>query len=171
MRAKGALGLSALPAGYEPRMPNQPDPQTTYPGCAVLTGAFLAGSGGALAELSRRGALPARFSLGDITLLGVPIYQLSRTISRDRVTAFLREPLAEQGASAGRGEVESEAQGEGLKRTVGQLLICPFCMTQWVGAALLLSLCPAPRTTRFAAGVLAVRTVAEASNIAHEAAA
>jgi uncharacterized protein DUF1360 len=152
-------------------MTRKPDPSTTYPGYAVLTGAFLAGSGAALIGLSRKGRLPARFSVGDITLLGVATYQLSRTISRDRVTTFLREPFAEQGDSAGRGEVESEAQGEGLRRAIGELVICPFCMTQWVGAALLVSLCAAPRTTRFAASLLALRTVAEALNITHEVAA
>jgi hypothetical protein len=151
-------------------MTSKRDPRTTYPGYAVLTGAFLAGSGGALAVLSRRGRLPERFSFGDITLLGVATYQLSRTISRNRVTTFLRQPFAQQGRAAGRGEVESEAQGEGLRRAIGELLICPFCMTQWVGAGFLLGLCAAPRTTRFAAGVLALRTVAEALNIAHEAA-
>jgi Protein of unknown function (DUF1360) len=142
----------------------------TYPGYAVLTGGFVAGSGAALAGLSRKGRLPTQFNVADITLLGVATYQLSRTISRDRVTAFLREPFAKQRDSAGRGEVESEARGEGLRRAVGELVICPFCMTQWVGAAFLFSLCAAPRATRFAASLLALRTVAEALNIAHEAA-
>jgi hypothetical protein len=151
-------------------VPRQPDPRTTYPGYAALTGAFLAGSGAAVAGLSRKGRLPSRVSFADITLLGVATYQLSRTISRDRVTAFLREPFAEQGPSAGRGEVESDAQGEGLRRAVGELVICPFCMTQWVGAAFLVGLCAAPRTTRFAASLFALRTVAEIVNIAHEAA-
>jgi hypothetical protein len=151
-------------------MTSKPEPRTTYPGYAALTGAFLTGTAGALAQLSRRDRLPARFSVGDITLLGVATYQLSRTLSRDRVTAFLREPFATQGKSAGRGEVESDAQGEGLRRAVGELLICPFCLTQWVGAAFLIGLCAAPRTTRFAASVFALRTVAEALNIAHEAA-
>jgi Protein of unknown function (DUF1360) len=150
-------------------MTRKPDPKTTYPGYAVLTGAFLAGTGAAVSDLSRRGRLPSRFTLGDVTLLGVATYQLSRTISRDRVTAFVREPFAKQGESAGRGEVESEAQGEGLRRAVGELLICPFCLTQWVGAAFLLGLCVAPRPTRFAASLFALRTVAEIANIAHEA--
>ena len=159
-----------MPNGYEPPMASKHDPRTTYPGYAVLTGAFLAGTGSAVAELSRRRRLPVRFAFGDIMLLGVATYQLSRTISRDRVTAFLREPFAKQAESAGRGEVESEAEGEGLRRAVGELLICPFCMTQWVGAAFLLSLCAAPRTTRFAASLFALRTVAEVANVAHEAA-
>ncbi|HET6174524.1 MAG TPA: DUF1360 domain-containing protein [Gaiellales bacterium] len=151
-------------------MTSKTDPRTTYPGYAALTGAFLAGTGAALAGLSRRDRLPARFTVGDVTLLGVATYQLSRTLSRDRVTAFLREPFAKQGDSVGRGEVESEAEGEGLRRAVGELLICPFCMTQWVGAAFLVGLCAAPRPTRFAASLFALRTVAESVNIAHEAA-
>jgi hypothetical protein len=83
---------------------------------------------------------------------------------------FVRRPFAEEEGPAGRGEVKSEPKGTGLRRAVGELLICPFCMTQWVAAGALAGLCVAPRTTRFAASVLAVRTVAETANIAHEAA-
>jgi Protein of unknown function (DUF1360) len=151
-------------------MTSKPDPKTTYPGYAVLVGTFAAGMTGALAGLFRKDRVPSHFTVQDITLLGVATYQVSRTISRDRVTAFLREPFATQGDSIGRGEVESEAQGKGLRRAIGELLICPFCMTQWVGTGFLVGLCAAPRTTRFVASIFALRTVAEAVNIAHEAA-
>jgi hypothetical protein len=84
------------------------------------------------------------------------------------VMTFFRRPFAEEEGPAGRGEVRSEPKGSGLRRSIGELLICPFCMTQWVAAGALAGLCVAPRTTRFAASVLAVRTVAEVANIAHE---
>ncbi|HEY3613475.1 MAG TPA: DUF1360 domain-containing protein [Gaiellales bacterium] len=151
-------------------MSNDPDPAEQYGGYAALTGSFLLATAGAVAGLERSGRLPRRVTPGDIALLGVATYQLSRTLTRDRVTAFLRAPFAEQREPAGRGEVESEAVGSGLRRTVGELAICPFCMTQWVAAAGLVGLCAAPRWTRFAAGILAVRTVAEAVNLGHEAA-
>src|SRR5207237_1054900 len=76
-----------------------------------------------------------RVAPGDIALLGVATYQLSRTITRDRVTAFLRAPFARQGAPAGRGEVSSDAVGSGLRRALGELATCPFRMTQWIAAA------------------------------------
>lgn len=138
------------------------------PGYAALTGTFLIGAGAAIFGLERKGRLPDRFAASDLALLGVGTYQLSRTLTRDRVTTFLRRPFAEEQGPAGRGEVKSEPRGTGLRRAIGELAICPFCMTQWVAGAALAGLCVAPRTTRFAASVLAVRTVAEFANIAHE---
>jgi|1185.fasta_scaffold06982_5 hypothetical protein len=151
-------------------MSQQRDPTAAYPGYAALTGVFTLGTGAAIALLDRSGRLPKRFSTGDIALLGVATYQLSRTITRDRVTAFLRAPFAREGGSVGRGEVESEVRGSGARRVIGELVVCPFCMTQWVGAGMLAALCIAPRPTRFVASLMALRTVAEVVNIAHEAA-
>jgi hypothetical protein len=138
------------------------------PGYAALTGTFLIGAGAAIFGLERKGRLPDRFAASDLALLGIGTYQLSRTLTRDRVTAFLRRPFAEEQGPAGRGEVKSEPRGTGIRHAIGELAICPFCMTQWVAGAALAGLCVAPRTTRFAASVLAVRTVAEFANIAHE---
>jgi hypothetical protein len=146
------------------------DPPQQYGSYAVLTSTFALGVAGAIAGLERSGRLPRRIAPDDIALLGVATYQLSRTITRDRVTAFLRAPFARQGGPAGRGEVESKAFGSGLRRAVGELAICPTCMAQWVAAAGLIGLSAAPRVTRFAAGILAVRTVAEAINFGHQAA-
>jgi Protein of unknown function (DUF1360) len=146
------------------------DQNGEYGGYAALTGTFLLGTGAAIARLAQTRRLPDRISPGDIALVGVATYQLSRTVTRDRVTAFLRAPFAREQGPAGRGEVHSEPRGDGVRRAVGELVICPFCMTQWIGAALLVGLCVAPRPTRFAASLAALRTVAEAVNIAHEAA-
>jgi hypothetical protein len=151
-------------------MQTQPESTNAYPGYAGLTGAFALGTGAAIAALHRTGRLPTRFSPGDIALLGAATYQLSRTLTRDRVTAFLRAPFAREGESVGRGEVESEVRGSGARRAIGALVVCPFCMTQWVAAGFLSALCVAPRPTRFVASLLVVRTVAEVANIAHEAA-
>jgi hypothetical protein len=137
-------------------------------GYAALTGTFLVGAGAAIFGLERKGRLPEQIPLTDLALLGVGTYQLSRTLTRDRVMTFLRRPFAEEQGPAGRGEVRSEPRGTGLRRAIGELMICPFCMTQWVAGAALAGLCVAPKTTRFAASVLAVRTVAELANIAHE---
>jgi hypothetical protein len=137
-------------------------------GYAALTGTFLVGAAAAILGLERKGRLPEQFAVSDLALLGIGTYQLSRTLTRDRVTTFLRRPFAEEQGPAGRGEVKSEPRGTGLRRAIGELVICPFCMTQWVAGAALAGLCVAPRTTRFAASVLAVRTVAEMANIAHE---
>src|SRR5689334_14976509 len=151
-------------------MSSDPDPPEQYAAYAALTGAFLVSTTLVVSGLERGGKLPRRIAAGDIVLLGIATYQLSRTITRDRVTAFVRAPFARQGEPAGRGEVKSEAQGSGLRRAVGELVTCPFCMTQWVAAAGLVGLVAAPRSTRFVASMLAVRTVAEVANLGHDAA-
>jgi len=151
-------------------MSSDPDPPEQYAAYAALTGAFLVSTTLVVSGLERGGKLPRRIAAGDIVLLGIATYQLSRTITRDRVTAFVRAPFARQGEPAGRGEVKSEAQGSGLRRAVGELVTCPFCMTQWVAAAGMVGLVAAPRSTRFVASMLAVRTVAEVANLGHEAA-
>jgi hypothetical protein len=137
-------------------------------GYAALTGTFLVGAGAAIFGLERKGRLPEHIAISDLALLGIGTYQLSRTLTRDRVMTFLRRPFADEQGPAGRGEVRSEPRGTGIRRAIGELVICPFCMTQWVAGAALAGLCIAPKTTRFAASVLAVRTVAEMANIAHE---
>jgi hypothetical protein len=151
-------------------MANQNSHSTEFPGYAGLTGVFAVGTGAAIAALDRTGRLPRRFDVEDIALLGVATYQLSRTITRDRVTSFLRAPFAREGEGVGRGEVALDVFGNGARRAIGELVVCPFCMTQWVGAGFLTALCLAPRATRFVASLFALRTVAEVVNIAHEAA-
>jgi hypothetical protein len=151
-------------------MTEKSDPSADYPAYVALTGVYAVGTGATMALLHRKGRLPTRISAPDIILLGVATYQLSRTITRDRVTGFLRAPFAREGEPVGRGEVESEPLGRGVRRAIGELLVCPFCMTQWVGTGLLAGLCAAPRSTRFVASLLALRTVSEAVNIGHEAA-
>jgi hypothetical protein len=150
------------------RMANDRNHSDEAPGYAALTGTFVLGTGAALVGLARRRKLPERLPVGDLALLGIATYQVSRTLTRDRVTSFLRRPFARLEGPAGRGEVRSEPRGSGLQRAVGELLICPFCMTQWVGAASLVGYAVAPRATRFAAGILAVRTVSELMNLGHE---
>jgi hypothetical protein len=139
-------------------------------GYTALTSVFLAGAGAALTALDRKKKLPERIAPSDLALLGVATYSLSRTLTRDRVTAFLREPFAKVQGPAGRGEVKSEPQGSGFRKAVGELIICPFCIGQWVATAGLVGLCVAPRPTRFVASVFVVRAVAESVNLAHEAA-
>jgi hypothetical protein len=151
-------------------MSNDLDQTSKDGGYAVLAATFLLGTTSALIGLDRAGKLPRRIKLGDLALLGVATYQLSRTITRDRVTAFMRRPVARESGPAGRGEVRSEPRGDGTRKALGELAICPFCMSQWVAMGLVLALCAAPRATRFAASVLTVRTVAEIINLGHEAA-
>ncbi len=117
---------------------------------AVLTGAAI--------EQKR---LPKRFSLLDLALLGIAAHKLSRIIAKDRITGILRAPFVSYIRSAGAGEVEEEPRGRGIQRGIGQLILCPYCMTPWCATALAFGLIFAPRATRFFAGILASVAVSD----------
>ena len=104
---------------------------------AFVTG-YLAAVGAFAAALRRSGRrLPDGISGGDIALLGVATFKLSRLIARDKVTSFLRFPFTRYRGDAPGPEVNEEPRGEGLRRHVGELATCPFCMSQWAGTALM----------------------------------
>lgn len=50
---------------------------------------------------------------------------------------------------------------------MGELLTCPFCLSQWVATAFVFGLVAAPRGTRLTAGVFAGLTVADFLQFAH----
>ena len=53
------------------------------------------------------------------------------------MTSFLRAPFTRFQESSGQGEVvEEEPCGHGLRLAVGELLVCPYCLAQWVATAL-----------------------------------
>lgn len=112
--------------------------------------------------------LPERLSARDVALLGVATFKLSRLISRDQVTAFLRAPFVTYKGPAAASEVEEEPRGEGWQRALGNLLTCPYCVAQWVAAGLAYGFILAPRTTRFTAGVFSAYALSDFVGFAYE---
>ncbi|HEX3735878.1 MAG TPA: DUF1360 domain-containing protein [Solirubrobacterales bacterium] len=119
----------------------------------------------------RRGReLPERVGAGDLALIGVAGHKLSRLISKDKVTSPLRAPFTEFEGSGGPSEFEESSRGDGARKAIGELLICPYCLGLWVVAAFSLGLLFAPRLTRFLASVLAALTISDFLQIAYKAA-
>ena len=111
----------------------------------------------ALAYRRSRRTLPDRIPVGDLLLLSIGTYRLSRLITKDRVTSFFRAPFARyKGPSERPSEVSEEPRGEGLQRAIGELVTCPYCLSQWVGTGYLLTYLCAPRLARAVASVFAV---------------
>jgi hypothetical protein len=100
----------------------------------------------------------------------VATHKLSRLIAKDKITAFLRAPFTEFEQPGGPAEVEERARGEGARRTIGELLVCPYCLGMWVSGGFHLGLVVAPRATRFAASVLTGLTISDFLQIAYKAA-
>jgi hypothetical protein len=139
-------------------------------GYAGLTGIYGAGLGSALLALRARGrALPERPAAGDIVLIGLATHKLSRTITKDKSTSFLRAPFTRFQETTGHGEVAEEAKGEGMRLAIGELLICPYCLAQWLAAGLTVGLVAAPRLTRFVGAVSAAVTMSDFLQLAYRA--
>src|SRR3954447_18438069 len=83
--------------------------------------------------------LPERIPLGDAALLTVATFRLARRIAKDPVTAPVRAPFVRFEGPSGHAEVAEEVREHGgIKHAVGELLTCPFCLAQWVGAGFVL---------------------------------
>ncbi|MHB1537348.1 MAG: DUF1360 domain-containing protein [Solirubrobacteraceae bacterium] len=164
----GARPLQAAKEVYAHYAPGSERPLAAH---AVLAGTYALASGGAaLALLRAKRSLPERPNLGDLLLIGVASHKLSRLIAKDRVTSFVRAPFTRFQEGSGQGEVEEEAYGEGLRLAVGELLICPYCLAQWVATGLTLSLLASPRFTRMLSGVFVAHTISDFLQIVYHAA-
>jgi len=139
-------------------------PLGTY---AAMTAVYGAAFGGALVATARsdRG-FPRRIGMGDIALVGVASYKLSRQISKDKVLSFVRAPFTRYQGPGAPGEVEEEPRGTGLQLAVGELLTCPYCLGQWVSSGFVAGLLLAPRPTRAVAATFAALAISDGLQLA-----
>jgi uncharacterized protein DUF1360 len=107
----------------------EPHREPPYEAYAAIVGAFLTGLG-VVAALARRS--PPATAL-DLVALSAATFKASRTVSRERVASFVRQPFVE--GEANQGEDERPA-GEGFQRAIGELVTCPRCIGTWSAAAL-----------------------------------
>jgi hypothetical protein len=108
-------------------------------------------------------------SLGDLALVTLATHKLSRLIAKDRVTSAVRAPFTRFEANGGApAEVEERPRGRGLRRAVGELLVCPYCLGLWIAAAFAAGLVVAPRATRWSASVLATLFGSDVLQIAYK---
>jgi hypothetical protein len=111
----------------------------------------------AVAQRRSGRTLPNRIPAGDLALLAVATYKLSRLIAKDRVTSVVRAPFTRfKGDSERPSEVVEEPRGSGLQRAVGELVTCPYCLAQWVGTSLLGLYLLKPRLARTTGSLFAI---------------
>jgi hypothetical protein len=145
-------------------------PRSELEGYSGVIAVYLAGMSAIVWRLKAKRKLPKRIAAGDLALVALATHKLSRTISKDSVTSPVRAPFAEfQGAGAP-GEVKEKVVASGARHAVGELVTCPFCMDQWIASAFVTGLAAAPRVTRFAASIFAVRAAADLMQFGYAAA-
>ncbi|HZI39096.1 MAG TPA: DUF1360 domain-containing protein [Acidimicrobiia bacterium] len=130
-------------------------------GYATLMGVYGAAvTAGAVALRRRHRSLPD-VRLVDVVLVGVATHKLSRRMSKDSVTSPLRAPFTRYEGVAGPAELQERSRGRGLRKAVGELISCPFCLSQWVATGFVFGLLTAPRATRWTASVFASLALAD----------
>jgi hypothetical protein len=123
-------------------------------GYTVLSGSFAALVAMFITWFRRSGReLPERVAPWDLALLTVATHKLSRLIAKERVTSTLRAPFTLYQQEGGPGEVEERARGRGLRRAIGELLVCPYCLALWIASCFAAGLTVAPRATRTVASI------------------
>jgi len=152
-------------AGYA--SPSERPPLRSYAGFAAV---FNLGAVAALVAAERADRLPKRVALGDVLLAGIAGHKLSRLISKDKVLSFLRAPFTELQGSGAPAEYEEAPRGTGLRRAVGEMLVCPYCLGLWVVGGLQAGQLFAPRATRVVSSTFTALTISDFLQIAYKAA-
>jgi hypothetical protein len=127
--------------------------QPPYAAYAGIMATFVGGL--AVAGLLARalGRDPREHDALDLAALGAATFKASRTISRDQVTSFLREPFVAGEAHAGD---EDPVETGDLRQAIGELVTCSRCTGTWVAAGLGATQVVAPRFGRLLTWSLAV---------------
>ncbi len=134
---------------------SEPRPLAGHVALASIYGGGVAAA--AYAQLRSGEPLPERVPAADLLLMSIATYKLSRLIAKDRITSFLRRPFTRYlGESDRPSEVSEEPRGSGLQRAIGELLVCPYCLEQWVATGLLAVYLRDQRLTRTVASLFAV---------------
>ena len=125
----------------------------------IIMGAYGAAVTGMAAFLAVRGRrLPDRLTWSDLALLAVATHKLSRQLAKDPVTSPIRAPFTRYAGTSAEAELDEEVRGAGMRKGLGELVSCPFCLGQWVATIGVFGLIVVPRSTRAAASVFAVLT-------------
>jgi hypothetical protein len=115
-----------------------------YESYAAIMGAFagLLGAAGLVGRLQGRD--PQCQTALDFVVLSVASYKAARTLARDEVTSFVREPFVRGHAHEG-GEEPVEG---GMQQAIGELVTCTRCIGTWAAAGLASTQILAPRFGR-----------------------
>jgi hypothetical protein len=119
-------------------------------------GTFAAGLGVAGAAGRAVGRDPQCQTFLDFAVLSVASFKAARTLARDEVTSFIREPFVEEHAHGG----DEEPVGSGdMRQAIGELVTCSRCVGTWAAAGLAVTQVLAPRFGRLLTWSLAAAGV------------
>lgn len=118
----------------------------------ALTASFWALFGLFVARYRRR--LPERVPAADVLRIGLATHKLSRLITKDEVTEFVRAPFTEDPAA-------TQPVRKGIRHSLGRLLTCPYCVGLWIASLLSYAHVLAPREARFASSIFSAQAISD----------
>ena len=131
----------------ENRRPSEAQRRQERAAYVTLVGLFL-GLFGAFASRTRGKDRPLDLRPLDVGLLGLATYRAGRLAAYDRVTEPLRDPFtATTPDEYGTGE-NVVAEGEGVRKALGELVSCSTCVGTWAAAGMVYGLQTVPGPTR-----------------------
>jgi hypothetical protein len=128
-------------------------PRPPYEAYATIMGVFAGGlavAGGVARLLDRD---PRDQTWLDLATLSMASFKAARTIARDDVTSFIREPFVE--GDPQEPDHERPLQTGDMEQAIGELVICSRCVGTWAAAALATAQILAPRFGRMLTWTLA----------------
>jgi hypothetical protein len=132
---------------------DRPTARPPYRAYATIMGAFAGGiavAGGVARVLGRD---PRDQSWLDLATLSAATFKAARTIARDDVTSFLREPFVE--GDPRHEDEEHPVQTGDMEQALGELVTCSRCVGTWAAAGLATTQVLAPRFGRLLTWTLA----------------
>jgi hypothetical protein len=127
-----------------------------YAAYAAITGIFVGGLGVAGYAAHVLGRNPACQTALDFAVLSAASFKAARTLARDEVTSFLREPFVRGDAHEGD---EVPVESGDFRQAIGELVTCSRCGGTWAAAALASTQILAPRFGRLLTWSLAAAGV------------
>ena len=128
------------------------DRRPPYEAYAAIMATFAGGlaAAGALSRLLGRD--PQCQNALDLTVLAAASFKAARTLTRDGVSSFIREPFVR--GHAHEGDEEPVATGD-FHQAIGELVTCSRCVGTWAAAGLAATQVLAPRFGRLVTWSLA----------------
>jgi hypothetical protein len=135
-------------------------------GYARVVATYVTAVGGVALALRLKGRRLPALTVNDLLLFGVATHHLAHLVAKEPIGSPLRAPFTRFEGPSGPAELKESVRGEGLKKSVGELLTCPFCLGQWIATGFAVGVAAAPRATRLAAGVCAVAAFSDGLQLA-----
>jgi Protein of unknown function (DUF1360) len=103
-----------------------------YSAYAAISGVFVGGVALAAAGAHRRAFRP--YTTLDVALLALATFKVARTVARDNIASFIREPFVEEARESPH-EERPVPTGD-IRQAVGELVTCTRCVGTWAAAGI-----------------------------------